>query len=153
MNTALPDGVVSDGFRRWREYSNAQADLPVGALLRRGTPNLTLDECAAYDAPFADARHKAALRAFPNLVPDGDDASGAALGRQAQAFWQQRWTGRSVMAVGCQDPVLGVVPMRRLRQSIRGCTPAIEVAEAGHFLPEWGRPIATAALAALGLTS
>ena len=28
-------------------------------------------EAAAYDAPFPDASYKAALRAFPNLVPDG----------------------------------------------------------------------------------
>jgi uncharacterized protein (DUF1330 family) len=31
-------------------------------------------EIAAYDAPFPDASYKAALRAFPNLVPDGVDA-------------------------------------------------------------------------------
>ena len=31
-------------------------------------------EAAAYDAPFPDARFKAGVRAFPNLVPDGDQA-------------------------------------------------------------------------------
>ena len=43
------------------------------------------DVMAAYDAPFPDIRHKAALRAFPNLVPDGTDAPGAAISRQAEA--------------------------------------------------------------------
>jgi pimeloyl-ACP methyl ester carboxylesterase len=153
MNTALPLGMLTDGFRRWRDYSNAQTDLPVGALLRRGKPDLSDAEVAGYDAPFPDARHKAALRAFPNLVPDGPHAPGAALGRAAQAYWSQHWSGASFMAVGCQDPVLGVEPMRALRATIRHCPEALEVAGGGHFLQEWGGPVAEAALASFGLNS
>jgi len=150
MNTSLPLGEVGPGFRRWRDYSNAQSDLRVGALMRRGKPDMTDAEAAAYDAPFPDARYKAALRAFPNLVPDGADAPGAALGRAAQAFWRERWTGSSVMAVGCQDPVLGREPMRALHADIRGCPPALEIEQGGHFLPEWGVEVARAALVAFG---
>ena len=144
-------GELTDGFRAWRDYSNRQPDLGVGKLLRRGKPEMTEAEAAAYDAPFPDATYKAALRAFPNLVPDGADAPGAATSREAQAFWQQRWAGDSLMAVGLQDPVLGGAPMAALRESIRGCPPALQVAEAGHFVPEWGAPIAQAALALFGL--
>lgn len=146
MNTGLPNGQVSDGFRQWRTYSNSQPDLAVGKLIRRGKPTLSEAEAAAYDAPFPDARYKAALRAFPNLVPDGEDAPGAALGRQAQVFWRERWAGQSFMAVGMQDPVLGPPAMASLRQGIRGCPPPLEVADGGHFVQEWGGPIATAAL-------
>ena len=56
------------------------------------------------------------------------------------------------MAIGMQDPVLGGEPMRQLRSQIRGCAAPMEVAEGGHFLQEWGAPIAWAALAHFELT-
>lgn len=151
MNTGLPTGQVTEGFRQWRSYSNGQPDLAVGKLIRRGKPTMPEAEAAAYDAPFPDARHKAALRAFPNLVPDGDDAPGAAEGRAARSFWRAQWQGDSFMAIGMQDPVLGPPLMRALHADIRGCPPPLEVAEGGHFLQEWGGPIASAALRHFGL--
>lgn len=151
MNTTLATGELTEGFKAWRSYSNSQPDLAVGKLLRRGKREMAEAEAAGYDAPFPDATFKAALRAFPNLVPDGADAPGAATSRDAQAFWQQRWAGDSFMAVGLQDPVLGGPTMAALRQSIRGCPPAMEVAEGGHFVQEWGVPIAHAALVHFGL--
>ena len=151
MNTGLGTGQVTEGFRQWRAYSNSQADLPVGKLLARGKPELSVAEIAAYDAPFPDARHKAALKAFPNLVPDGDDAPGAAISRRAREFWRHKWDGESFMAIGMQDPVLGAVPMRALQQTIRNCPPPMEVAEGGHFVQEWGVPIAHAAVQRFGL--
>jgi pimeloyl-ACP methyl ester carboxylesterase len=146
MNTGLGTGQVTEGFRQWRSYSNGQPDLPVGKLFKRGKPDMTDAEAAAYDAPFPDASYKAALRAFPNLVPDGDDAPGARLGRQALEFWRDAWAGQSFMAIGMQDPVLGEAPMKSLQKIIRGCPPPLEVAEGGHFVQEWGGPIAAAAL-------
>ena len=151
MNTGLGIGQLTEGFRQWRAYSNSQPDLAVGKLIARGKPDMTAAEIAAYDAPFPDARHKAALRAFPNLVPDGDDAPGAALSREAAAFWRERWAGESFMAVGMQDPVLGPPVMQALARTIRGCPPPLEVAEGGHFLQEWGAPVARAALRHFGL--
>ena len=152
MNTTVATGEVTEGFRQWRAYSNAQPDLPVGKLLARGKPDMTPAEARGYDAPFEQASFKAALRAFPNLVSDGADAPGAALGREALAFWRDRWEGESFMAIGMQDPVLGGAPMRALQRSIRGCPVPMELAEAGHFVPEWGAPIAEAALRHFGLT-
>jgi pimeloyl-ACP methyl ester carboxylesterase len=151
MNTGLGSGQVTEGFRQWRSYSNSQADLPVGKLLARGKRDMTAAEVTAYDAPFPDARHKAALKAFPNLVPDGDDAPGAAISRRAREFWRSEWSGESFMAIGMQDPVLGEAPMRALQRDIRGCPPPMEVADAGHFVQEWGAPIARAALRHFGL--
>jgi pimeloyl-ACP methyl ester carboxylesterase len=152
MNTGLGTGQVTEGFRQWRVYSNSQPDLPVGKLLRRGKPDMSDAEVAAFDAPFPDPSYKAALRAFPNMVPDGDDAPGAALGRQALEFWRTCWQGQSFMAIGMQDPVLGEGPMRSLQKCIHGCPEPMEVAEGGHFVQEWGGPIATAALKAFALT-
>ncbi len=146
MNTTLATGHVTDGFRQWRSYSNAQPDLPVGRLIQRGKPELTAAEVAAYDAPFPSAEFKAALRAFPNLVPDGEAAPGAALSRRAQAYLRDEWRGESFMAIGMQDPVLGAASMRALQRMIHGCPAPLEDAAAGHFVPEWGAPIASAAL-------
>ncbi len=151
MNTGLGIGEVTEGFRLWRAYSNTQSDLPVGKLLGRGKPGLTAEELAAYDAPFPEARYKAALHAFPNLVPEGNDAPGVAVSRRAAEFWSRQWAGDSFMAIGMRDPVLGEAPMRALQQVIRGCPPPRELAEAGHFVPEWGAPIARAALQRVGL--
>ncbi|HEY6511880.1 MAG TPA: haloalkane dehalogenase [Burkholderiaceae bacterium] len=150
MNTGLGTGQVTEGFRQWRAYSNSQPDLPVGKLLARGKPDLSTAEIAAYDAPFPDARHKAALKAFPNMVPDGDDAPGAAISRRAREFWRDEWNGESFMAIGMKDPVLGEVPMRALQQQIRNCPPPMEVADGGHFVQEWGVPIAHAAIQRFG---
>jgi pimeloyl-ACP methyl ester carboxylesterase len=147
MNTGLGTGAVTEGFRQWRAYAASQPDLAVGKLMQRACPQLGDAEAAAYDAPFPDVRFKAGVRAFPKLVPDRDDAPGAATSREALAFWRERWTGESFMAIGMQDPVLGPAAMRSLHGVIRGCPPPLEVAEAGHFVQEWGAPIARAALA------
>jgi pimeloyl-ACP methyl ester carboxylesterase len=51
------------------------------------------------------------------------------------------------MAIGMTDPVLGPGVMRALHAHIRGCPAPLEVADAGHFVPEWGERIAADALA------
>lgn len=151
MNTGLGLGTVTEGFKQWRAYANSQPDLACGKLIARGTPGMSADEAAAYDAPFPDQRYKAGVRAFPNLVPDHADAPGAAISRQALAFWRDQWRGDSFMAIGMTDPVLGKVPMESLRKLIRGCPEALEVADGGHFVQERGEPIAKGALAQFGL--
>jgi pimeloyl-ACP methyl ester carboxylesterase len=151
MNTGLGTGQVTEGFRQWRAYSGTQPDLAVGRLIRRGKPDMSDAEAAAYDAPFPDSRYKAALRAFPNLVPDGPEAPGASVGREALGFWRDRWAGESFMAIGMQDPVLGPSAMESLHQVIRNCPPPMQVAEGGHFVQEWGASIARAALSSFHL--
>jgi haloalkane dehalogenase len=149
MNTLLGtgDAPLSPGFVAWRQWVAERPDMAVGKLLGRSCPQLTAAECAAYDAPFPDARHKAGVRRFPQLVPDRPDAPGAALSRAARDFWSRDWRGQSFMAIGMSDPVLGPPVMNRLRSQIRGCPPPLEIAEGGHFLQEWGDQVAIAALA------
>ena len=53
------------------------------------------------------------------------------------------------MAIGMKDPVLGAPVMRALRGDIRNCPPPIEIAEGGHFVQEWGEPVAEAAVLSL----
>lgn len=147
MNTGFGTGQVTEGFRAWRAFSNSHPDLDVGSLFRRSEPTLGEAEIAAYDAPFPDARYKAGLRAFPNLVPDGADAPGAALSRAALAWFKTDWHGASFMAIGMKDPVMGEAAMLGLRRAIPGCPEPMRIADGGHFVQEHGAQIARAALA------
>jgi pimeloyl-ACP methyl ester carboxylesterase len=125
--------------------------MAVGRLIGRACPHLSAAEVAAYDAPFPDQRFKAGARRFPNLVPDRWDAPGAALSRRAREFWQSAWTGRSFMAIGVKDPVLGEPVMRALHRAIHGCPEPLVLPEAGHFVQEWSGQIVAPAFDALGL--
>lgn len=148
MNTTLGTGDVplTEGFLAWREWANKNPDMNVGKLLGRSCPHLTPEECAAYEAPYPDARYKAGVRRFPNLVPDRPDAPGAAVSREARDWLRTKWSGQSFMAIGMKDPVLGAPVMRELHRNIRGCPEPMEVTEAGHFVQEWGERIAANAL-------
>jgi tRNA(adenine34) deaminase len=148
MNTTLATGdePLSPGFLAWREMCKAKPDFEVGRLFARGNPHLSAKECAAYDAPFPDRGHRAALRAFPSMVPDSPQSDGADLSRQAREFWQKKWKGRSMMAIGEQDPVLGPSVMNRLQTLIRACPPAMTIAQGGHFVQEHGQLIAQEAV-------
>ena len=151
MNTAFGTGDVPlpQGFLDWRAYNNRNPDMAVGRLLSRSCPHLSAAEAAAYDAPFPDASFKGGVRRFPNLVPDNPDAEGAALSRRAREWFRTEWAGRTFMAVGMKDPVLGPPVMRYMAKMIRNCPPAHEVADGGHFLQEWGEEVAREALKVL----
>ncbi len=150
MNTALGTGdvLLGEGFLAWRAFNNRSPNLDIAGLMKRSTPVLTDAEAAAYAAPFPDARYKAGVRRFPNLVPDHPDADGAALSRRARDWWRNDWRGESFMAIGMQDPVLGPPVMRAMARLIHGCPPPFEIVDAGHFVQEWGDQVARAALAA-----
>jgi len=152
MNTTLGTGDVAlgDGFLAWREHVRTHPDLACGKLMQRTCPHLTPAEAAAYDAPFPDARFKAGVRRFPELVPDRLDASGAAIARKARDWLRTSWRGETFMAVGAKDPVLGPPVMGQLRALIRGCPPPLVLPQAGHFVQEWGEEVARAALARFG---
>jgi pimeloyl-ACP methyl ester carboxylesterase len=109
-------------------------------------------EAAAYSAPFPDARYKAGVRRFPQLVPVSAEMEGVETGLAAARFWSEEWAGDSFMAVGMQDPVLGPDTMAGLRKIINGCPAPMEIPEGGHFVQECGEPIARAALKHFGLT-
>jgi tRNA(adenine34) deaminase len=144
MNTMLATGdePLSPGFRAWREMCVKKPDFNVARLFARGNPQMSPEECVAYNAPFPDKGHRAALRAFPLMVPESEDADGAAISREAREFWQNRWTGQTFMAVGAQDPVLGLPVIKALQGIIRGCDAPMVLEQAGHFIQEHGEPIA-----------
>ena len=148
MNTTLATGEVplSPGFVAWRNMCAQNPEFDVARLFARGNPQMSPAECAAYNAPFPDRGHRAALRAFPPMVPEHADDEGAALSRQARDFWSTEWQGQSLMAIGLQDPVLGEPVMQALHAQIRDCPEPLRLPQAGHFVQEHGLSIAQAAV-------
>lgn len=148
MNTTLATGdePLSPGFLAWREMCAKNPEFDVARLFARGNPQMSPQECDAYNAPFPDRGHRAALRAFPAMVPEFSDSDGAGVSRQAREFWQHQWSGQTLVAIGAQDPVLGTPVMQRLRGMIRNCPEPIVLSQAGHFVQEHGQGIAEAAV-------
>ena len=70
---------------------------------------------------------------------------------RSRAYFTEKWTGESFMALGERDAVLGAAVMEELRSVIRGCPPMLVVPEAGHFVQEYGEPVALAALEHFGI--
>jgi len=163
MNTGLPAGEnAGEGFAAWRAFCKANPDLNVAKLMKQATPILNDAELAAYDAPFPDQSYKGGVRRFPEMVmmTTGKDipltpaaSEGVETSLKARKFWSQDWAGDSFMAIGMQDPVLGPAAMAHLRATIKNCPEPMEIAEAGHFVQEWGEPVAQAALKHFAITS
>ena len=152
MNTALPVGKsLGPGFAGWKSFASQFRDIPVSGLIALSSPGaLNPFDAAAYAAPFPDDRYQAGVRRFPQLVPVEPGMAGITECERARAFLAREWAGKSFMAIGVRDAVLGKPVMEELRATIRGCPPALEIAEAGHFVQEWGDVVARAALAAFG---
>ena len=148
MNTTLAtgDAPLTDGFLAWREMCRNNPEFKIDRLFARGNPQMSQVECAAYMAPFPDNGYRAATRAFPPMVPDSEDADGAEISRQARDFWQTQWNGKTLMAIGAQDPVLGLNTMRGLQKLIKNCPEPMILDNAGHFVQEHGEVIAQRAV-------
>lgn len=149
MNTAFGVGATpSDGFIEWRDYVANSPDFDVARLMGRSIPGADEGTAAAYAAPFPGPEYKAGVRRFPALVPIDPDMDGVEVSKKAAAWWSESFEGKSFMAIGVQDPVLGVPVMQWMRGVIRGCPEPMIIEEAGHFTQEHGRAIVDAALEA-----
>jgi len=148
MNTALGTGdtPLSQGFQDWREMCRKNPEFKIDKLFARGNPQMSPAECAAYMAPFPEKGFRAATRAFPPMVPDVPQADGAEVSRKARDFWINEWDSPTLMAVGAQDPVLGLESMRGLQKLINGCPEPMVLDDAGHFVQEHGEEIAKLAV-------
>lgn len=151
MNTAIPIGEsLGEGFQGWKDYVASRPDMDCGALIKRACPHLSEAESQAYEAPFPDQRYKAGVRRFPQMVMITPGMEGIETAKRARHFWKTEWSGESFMAIGARDPVLGGPVMSKLRETIQGCPEPMVLKEAGHFVQEWGEPVARAALRHFG---
>jgi haloalkane dehalogenase len=85
---------------------------------------------------------------FPNFAMVEPGMEGVAEAEAAVRYWREEWSGKSFMAIGAKAPDMD--DMQTLRSQIRGCPKPLIVTEADHFVPEWGEPVARAALRSFG---
>lgn len=148
MNTDLATGdmPLTPGFLAWREMCDKNPEYDIARLFARSNPDMTPAECQAYAAPFPDKGHRSATRAFPALVPEHLDSDGAVVSRRARSFWKKQWRGKTLMAIGIQDTVLGRTVMDSLQKIVHDCPEPLCINGAGHFVQEQGQSIARAAV-------
>lgn len=145
-NTLLPNcqppplgvsGWPSELIDAWVAMCRDADDLPVGDIVA-STAVSPLDKeiVAAYDAPFPDASYKAAVMAFPGLIPIKEDSPGTAENR---AVWHllETWEKPFVTAFSDGDPSTRDWA-RVFRDRIPGASNDLHttIAGAGHFLQE-----------------
>jgi haloalkane dehalogenase len=138
-NTGLPTGdqPMTEGFLRWREYSQTVENFHVGGIIKGGCVNDPPPEViAAYNAPFPDDGYKAGARQFPLLVPIGPDDPASEANRRA---WEvlRRWEKPLLTAFSDGDPVTrgGERVFQKLVPGAQG-QPHVTITKAGHFLQE-----------------
>lgn len=76
-NGGLPEGQPAPrAFAIWRAFSRYSPVFPIGRIVNAGAKKrLTVEEIAAYDAPFPTRSSKVAARIFPSFVPLGDNVA------------------------------------------------------------------------------
>jgi len=138
-NTGLPTGdqPMTEGFMRWREYSQKVENFHVGGIVKGGcATELPPEVIAAYNAPFPDDNYKAGARQFPLLVPISPDDPASAANRKA---WEvlRRWEKPFLTAFSDSDPVTrgGERVFQKLVPGAQG-QPHVTITGAGHFLQE-----------------
>ncbi|MEO1234715.1 MAG: haloalkane dehalogenase, partial [Myxococcota bacterium] len=63
--------TFQEQFQQWIDYAGTHPDLLASQVLEELTVvELSMDEEAAYDAPYPGAVYKAAIRAFPGMIAD-----------------------------------------------------------------------------------
>jgi len=138
-NTGLPTGdqPMTEGFTRWREYSQTVENFHVGGIVKGGClSDLPPEVIAAYNAPFPDDAYKAGARQFPLLVPIRPDDPASEANRRA---WEvlRRWEKPLLTAFSDGDPVTrgGERVFQKLVPGAHG-QPHVTITGAGHFLQE-----------------
>lgn len=136
-NGGLPAGNVNArAFRIWRAFSRYSPVFPIARIIQAGTKRrFSPAEFAAYDAPFAARRAKAAARIFPSLVPV-DDSNPAVPDQLAAWAVLERWDKPFLCAFSDGDPITrgGDAMFRDRVPGARGL--AHRTLKGGHFIQE-----------------
>jgi len=159
-NTLLPNAEppprgVADWpgpiVRPWIEHCRTSDDLAVGETIAgtcvaRPSPAIL----AAYDAPFPDARYKAATLAITTLIPAEESAPGIAENRAAWAVLEH-FDKPFATAFSDADPATAAwEAVFRTRVPGAARAPHVRIRNAGHFVQEeQGEALAAALVAFL----
>lgn len=146
MNTGLLMGpTTQEAFLEWKKDIVEPEELALDLFMKKYAPTLDDEEARAYAAPFPDESFKAAVRKMPKMVANPDQAC-IDISTAAVPFWGKEWEGETFMAVGMKDKMLGPAVMGYMQTVIKGCPAPMEVPEAGHFVQEFGKEVAQAAV-------
>jgi haloalkane dehalogenase len=127
---------MGDAWAVFRDLAK-RPDFPVGRIVRMGCEqHLPREIVAAYDAPFPTPASKAALRAFPRLIPRTHDDPAAVAGREIMSALAD--DQRPVLAMWAEaDPIF---PREQFAHHLLRTVPSVGdleiVPRAGHFLCE-----------------
>lgn len=125
----------SDAFLNWRNFAEANPDLPIGFILQGATTSsLGEDVVAAYEAPFPTVESKAGAAAFPLLVPLRAEDPGAAEIAQTRDILEA-WHKPVLVAFSDEDPIFPQRSGERLAAAIPGAI-FVPIEGASHFLQE-----------------
>lgn len=129
-----------------RRIRKPRLESDIAGVMMRGTPGLSVDECAAYQAPFPDKGHCSAIRALSQMADEAKREERSTLMNAAREFLRHHWRGQSLMVIGARDSEPNLNAMGALRRDIPGCPEPWILEDAGHQVPEHGRLIAERAL-------
>jgi haloalkane dehalogenase len=89
-NASLPDGTfISPVHLNWRQFVRDNPDVPVGNVISsQVNPALSQSEIDSYNAPYPNVNYKAAIRSFPEMVPDRPDRPEAIANNDAWQFME-----------------------------------------------------------------
>ena len=138
LNTGIGAGrAPSPEWLRFREFIRRVGSELVPGQLIQITCASELDDAVvdAYNAPFPTPKSKAAVLAFPELVPTEFDHPSAAKMLEVRAGLE-RWDKPALVLFSDSDPIFTPEAAERLAARIPGAGPAEIVSGAGHFLQE-----------------
>jgi haloalkane dehalogenase len=141
-NTGLPTGDrrMPDVWQAFRRVVVTAETLDIARLVAAGCAKpLAPAVRAAYDAPFPTERHKAGVRAFPDLIPQTPEDPGSAANRRAWATLSELDIPL-LTAFSDGDPITAGAD--RALQRLPGAQgqPHTTITGAGHFLQEDAGP-------------
>jgi haloalkane dehalogenase len=143
LDTGLWTGKqkMSDAWWAFRNFVERTEDLPISFLVDGATKRaLSEEEKAAYDTPFPTVQSKAGARAFPLLIPQEEDAPGAAEGREVLAALAA--DERPMLFLWAdEDPVLTTEVGERFAAAVGHSGIDHVIPDASHFLQEDQGPL------------
>ncbi len=129
----LADEDGNFSFTRWVAWAKTVDPFDVAGVLEAGSQtDLTPGALAAYEAPFPDETHQAAIRIFPFLVP-----SHLRQNQRVMDEFYANWEKPFITAFGDSDPVTGGGDVV-FQEAVPGAKdqPHVTVAGGGHFIQE-----------------
>ena len=142
-NGFLPTGdrPLPLAFKLWQAFARFSPLFPVRAIVRAGCARrVSREALRGYAAPFPSGKYKAAVRAFPRIVPSSPNDPAAPANRRAWELLRE-WRKPFLTAFGSGDPIFRGFD-RILQQRIPGAAGQSHqlLRGAGHFIQEDAGP-------------